>query len=330
MADERMRVIEIARPGGPEVLTPAMRSRPEPGAGEVLIAVKAAGVNRPDVIQRMGHYPPPPGASDLPGLEVAGVVAAVGEGVQGVGVGARVCALLAGGGYAEFALAPQQQVLPIPEGLGFEAAASLPETAFTVWTNIFDRGRFKAGESVLVHGGTSGIGVMAIQLVTALGGRVFATAGSPEKARACEALGAVRGIDYRAEDFVTVVREATEGRGVDLVLDMVAGDYLIRNQQACAVEGRIVMIAMLQGGRPPVDIMTLMAKRLTLTGSTLRARTSDQKGEIRDALLARVWPLIAAGRIKPVVHATFPLDQAADAHRLMESSAHVGKIVLTL
>ena len=271
-----MRAVEITEPGGPEVLQPAQRPRPEPGAGEVLIEVKAAGVNRPDVFQRMGYYPPPPGASDLPGMEVAGIVAALGDGAAGFAIGDAVCALLSGGGYAEYAVAPVLQCLPKPANLSFEEAASLPETVFTVWTNVFDRAGFELGDTVLIHGGASGIGVTAIQMVKALGGRAFATAGGADRARACEALGAERGIDYKTEDFVEVVKAATGGKGVDVILDMVGGDYLIKNQKAAAVEGRIVMIAFLNGSKPPVDLNLIMQKRLTLTGSTLRSRTPAQ------------------------------------------------------
>lgn len=325
-----MAAVEIAEPGGPEVLRPVRRPRPSPGAGEVLIRVAAAGVNRPDVVQRQGRYPAPPGASDLPGLEVAGEVAALGVGVQGLQVGDAVCALLAGGGYAEFAVAPAVQCLPVPAGLSTTEAASLPETLFTVWANVFQLGSFKPGDTVLIHGGTSGIGVTAVQLARAFGGRVFATAGSREKATACEALGAERGVDYRAEDFVAVLREETGGAGVDLILDMVGGDYLARNIEAAAVGGRIVSIAALNGGDPPLPIFRMMAKRLTLTGSTLRPRSVAEKGEVAAELRKRVWPLLEDGRFRPQVFRTFPLEAAADAHRLMERSEHVGKLVLTV
>lgn len=323
-----MAVVEIAGPGGPEVLRPVRRPRPSPGAGEVLIRVAAAGVNRPDVVQRQGRYPPPPGASDLPGLEVAGEVVALGVGVRDLQVGDAVCALLSGGGYAEFAVAPAVQCLPAPAGLSMVEAASLPETLFTVWANVFQLGAFRPGDAVLVHGGTSGIGVTAIQLVRAFGGRVFATAGGPEKAAACEALGAERGVDYRAEDFVEVVRRATNGAGADLILDMVGGDYLARNMDAAAHGGRIVSIAALNGGEPALPVFKMMAKRLTLTGSTLRPRSVAEKGAIAAELRKRVWPLVEDGRFRPQVFRTFPLGAAADAHRLMESSSHVGKLVL--
>lgn len=325
-----MNAIEITTPGGPEILRMASRPVPAPGAGEVLIRVHAAGVNRPDIVQRQGHYPPPPGASDLPGLEVAGTIAALGEGVASLAVGDAVCALLSGGGYAEYAVAPAPQCLPVPQGLSFAEAAALPETAFTVWTNIMEGGRFASGDTVLVHGGTSGIGVMAIQMVRALGGRVIATAGSDEKARHCEALGAERGINYRTEDFVAVVAEWTAKQGVDIILDMVGGDYLHRNLRALSIGGRIVVIAFLEGGKPPIDLFQIMRKRAILTGSTLRARPIGEKGEIALALRETVWPLIEKGAIKPVLSRIFPLDQAADAHRLMESSAHIGKIVLDI
>jgi NADPH2:quinone reductase len=325
-----MKVIEIAAPGGPEQLRLAVRPVPQPGKGEVLIHVAAAGVNRPDVVQRQGLYPPPPGASDLPGLEVAGSVAALGPDVSGLREGDQVTALLSGGGYAEYAVAAAPLCLPIPEGLGMVEAAALPETYFTVWTNVFERGGVKAGDTLLVHGGTSGIGTTAIQLGTALGAKVFATAGSPEKARICEKLGAVRGIDYRGEDFVEVIKQATDGRGVDVILDMVAGSYVQRNIEAAAVEGRIVIIAVQGGVKAEIKANMLMVKRLTLTGSTLRPRTVAQKGAVAEAVRKHVWPLLAAGRVKPIIHATFPLAEASEAHRLMESSNHVGKIVLTV
>lgn len=325
-----MAAVEISEPGGPEVLTSARRPVPSPGQGEVLIRVQAAGVNRPDVLQRQGRYPPPPGASDLPGLEVAGEVASVGIGAGDWRVGDRVCALIAGGGYAEYAVAPAPQCLPIPAGLSAVEAASLPETAFTVWANVFELGAFRPGDAVLIHGGASGIGVTAIQLVRAFGGRAFATAGGADKARACERLGAERGIDYQAEDFVEVVKAATDGRGVELILDMVGGDYLPRNLDAAAFGGRIVSIASLRGGEPPLPIFKMMAKRLTLTGSTLRARSVAEKGALAAALHQRVWPLYEDGRVKPVVFRTFALADAAEAHRLMESSGHIGKIVLTV
>jgi putative PIG3 family NAD(P)H quinone oxidoreductase len=325
-----MTAIEIARPGGPEVLRPARRERPRPGPGEVLIAVEAAGVNRPDVLQRQGHYAPPRGASDIPGLEVAGGIVEVGPGVTEWSVGDRVCALLAGGGYAELAAAPSPQCLPIPRGLSAVEAAALPETFFTVWSNVFERARLRAGETLLVHGGSSGIGTAAIALAHALGARVIATAGSPEKCAACLRLGAERAIDYRREDFVAAVREATGGRGVDVLLDMVGGDYTPRNVECLAVEGRLSQIAFLRGPQVQLDLRPFLQKRLTLTASSLRPRTVEEKGALARALREHVWPLIEDGRVRPVIHATFPLEQAADAHRLMESSAHIGKLVLTV
>jgi len=323
-----MTAIEIARVGGPEVLTPARRPMPQPQAGEILIKVAAAGVNRPDILQRTGGYAPPPGASDIPGLEVAGTVAALGTGVSGWKLGDAVCALVAGGGYAEYCAAPAPQCLRVPKGLDLIQAAGLPETFFTVWTNVFDRGRLKAGESFLVHGGSSGIGTTAIQLAHAFGARVFTTAGSAEKCAACRALGADLAIDYRTEDFVAAIGGATEGRGVDVILDMVGGEYVKRNLKILAVEGRLVQIAFLQGSTVELNLAQLMVKRQTLTGSTLRPRSVAEKGAIADSLKEKVWPLLDSGRIKPLVHATFPLADAAGAHRLMETSAHIGKIVL--
>ena len=325
-----MTAVEISTPGGPEVLVPATLPRPEPGPGEVLIAVAAAGVNRPDVLQRKGAYPPPPGASPLPGLEVAGTVAALGPRTEGSGwsVGDAVCALTPGGGYAEYCVTPAAHCLPIPRDLSAIEAAALPETFFTVWTNVFDRGRLADGERFLVHGGSSGIGTTAIQLAGAFGARVYATAGSAEKCRACEALGAERAINYREEDYVAVLREATGGAGVDVVLDMVGGDYLARDIEAMAIEGRHVSIAVLGGAMATFNIQAMMMKRLTLTGSTLRPRSIADKAAIADSLRRRVWPLLESGAVKPVLHATFPLRDAAAAHALMESGAHIGKIVL--
>ncbi len=327
---DTMTAIEITRFGGPEVLVPGTRPMPRPQPGEVLIQVAAAGVNRPDMLQRAGGYAPPPGASDIPGLEVAGTVAALGEGVTGWRVGDPACALVAGGGYAEFCAAPAPQCLPVPKGLDMVQAAGLPETFFTVWSNVFDRGRLKPGESFLVHGGSSGIGTTAIQLAHAFGARVFTTAGSPEKCEACRKLGAELAIDYRTEDFVEAIGAATGGKGVDVILDMVGGDYVKRNLKILAVEGRLVQIAFLKGSTVELNLAHLMVKRQTLTGSTLRPRPVADKGAIAAALREKVWPLIEGGRIKPLVHATFPLARAADAHRLMESSAHIGKIVLTV
>lgn len=327
---QEMTVVEIAAPGGPEQLKTARRPVPKPASGEVLVRVAAAGVNRPDVMQRQGRYPPPPGASDLPGLEIAGEIVALGAGVSGLKVGDRVTALLPGGGYAEYAVAAAPLCLPIPEGLNMVEAAALPETFFTVWTNLFDRGGCKAGEAVLIHGGTSGIGTTAIQLAAAWGARVFATAGSEEKARACERFGAARGIDYRTEDFVEVIRQETAGRGVDVILDLVGGSYLARNLEAAAVEGRLVVISLIGGARAEINLLTIMSKRLTLTGSTLRARTVAQKAAVAEAVHRNVWPLLSAGRVRPIIHATFPLAEASEAHRLMETSTHIGKIVLTI
>jgi NADPH:quinone reductase len=325
-----MLVVEISEPGGPEVLTPAERPIPEPGPGEVLIRVAAAGVNRPDVMQRKGAYPPPPGASDLPGLEVAGVIERVGTGVTEWRGGDAVCALVTGGGYAEYCVAPAPQCLPVPRGLDLIAAAAIPETFFTVWTNVFGRGRLQAGETALVHGGSSGIGTTAIQLGVAAGATVYVTAGSDEKCRACEALGAAKGINYRGVDFVEAVRLLTNGRGVDLILDIMGAPYLDRNLRALAVEGRLVEIGLMGGSETSIDLRRLIARRLTVTGSTLRPRSVEEKGTIADALRQQVWPLLEAGTVKPIVYRTVPLRHAADAHRLMESSEHIGKIVLTV
>ncbi len=323
-----MRAIEITQPGKPEVLQLCERPQPELKAGEVLIRVHAAGINRPDVLQRMGHYPVPPGASDLPGLEVAGEIVDGDLGDSGFQKGDMVCALVQGGGYAEYCAAPLAQCLPLPEGLSAVEAASLPETFFTVWTNVFDRAGLKEGETLLVQGGTSGIGVTAIQLATAMGHRVFATAGSDDKCRACEELGAERGINYRSEDFVEVVKSLTDGKGVDVVLDMVAGDYVAREIDCLADDGRIALIALLGGAKANVDLGQVLRRRLSISGSTLRPRPVAFKGAIAQQLREQVWPLFAAGKIKPVIYKTFPLEQAAEAHALMESSTHVGKIVL--
>lgn len=325
-----MSCVEIEKPGGPEVLKPATRPTPQPGPGEVLIRVAAAGVNRPDVLQRKGLYNPPPGTTDLPGLEVAGTVAAVGPKVARWREGDQVCALVAGGGYAQFCPAPEAQCMAVPAGLPLEQAACLPETVMTVWTNVFERGRLAAGETFLVHGGTSGIGTTAIQMAKARGATVFATAGGPDKAKACRDLGADLAIDYRAEDFAAKVKEATGGRGADVILDMVGGDYFARNIDCLAVEGRLVYIAFLRGGKVALDIEPVMRKRLTITGSTLRPRSVAEKGAIARAVEAEIWPHVAAGRIKPVIHARFPLAAAAQAHALMETNAHIGKIVLTV
>lgn len=323
-----MKAIEISQAGGPEVLRPCERPLPQPGPGEVLIRVRAAGVNRPDVMQRLGSYAPPPGASDLPGLEVAGEIVSGDLVSSGFQFGDAVCALVHGGGYAEFCVAPISQCLPVPRGWSLIEAASLPETFFTVWSNVFDRAHLAAGESLLVQGGTSGIGVSAIQLARALGHRVFATAGSDEKARACEALGAERGINYRSEDFVAVVKDLTSGRGVDVVLDMVGGSYVPRELSCMAEDGRLVLISVLGGPKAEIALWPLIARRLTVTGSTLRPRDVAFKSVIATALRQRVWPLIESGAIRPVIFRSFPLEQAAAAHRLMESSTHIGKLVL--
>lgn len=324
----RMKAVEIATPGGPEVLRIGERPVPAPAHGEVLIKVAAAGVNRPDVEQRKGAYPPPPGASDIPGLEIAGAVAALGPGAQGLRVGDEVCALVSGGGYAEYCPAPVPQCLPVPKGLGLVEAAALPETFFTVWQNVFDRARLEAGETILVHGGSSGIGTTAIQMAKAMGARVLTTAGSAEKCAACEKLGADRAIDYRTEDFVEIVRAETAGQGADVILDMIGGQYLERNIAALAVEGRLAVIALLGGREAKLDLALLLRKRLTIVGSVLRARTVAEKGTVAVALRRRVWPLIESGKIVPVVDSTFPLAEAAKAHARMESSVHIGKIVL--
>ncbi len=326
----QMTAIAIRSPGGPEVLTAELRPVPKPDDGETLIKVAAAGVNRPDVMQRMGLYPPPPGAPDIPGLEIAGEVVACGTGVTRWKEGDRVMALVVGGGYAEFCIAHESHALPVPAGLSLTEAAAIPETFFTVWYNAFERGRLAARETLLVHGGSSGIGTTAIQLAAAFGARVIATAGTAEKCEACRKLGADVAINYKTEDFVTVTKQATGDRGADLVLDIVGGDYIDRNYEAAAVEGRIVQIAFQSSSRATVDFRRLMLKRLTHTGSTLRARSVADKGAIARAVEAKVLPLIAAGRVKPVIDSTFPLREAAAAHARMESSQHIGKIVLTL
>jgi NADPH2:quinone reductase len=326
-----MRVIEAFQPGGPEVLRPASAAVPTPKADEVLIRVQVAGVNRPDVAQRSGSYPPPPGASPLIGLEVAGEVVAVGDTVRSYKAGDRVCALTNGGGYAEYCTAPEAQTLPWPAGYDAVRAAALPETFFTVWANLFMTGRLAAGERTLIHGGTSGIGVTAIQLATALGATAYATAGSDEKVAACVRLGAAAAINYRTHDFAAEIKALTEGRGVDVILDMVGAAYFPRNIRSLAMDGRLVLIAFLGGSKPDgVDLAPIMTRRLTVTGSTMRPRTTAQKGTIAAELRARVWPLLDAGKCSPVIHATFALDQAAQAHALMESSAHIGKIMLTV
>lgn len=324
-----MQCIEISQPGGPEVLRLAERERPLPGPGEVLIRVAAAGVNRPDCLQRAGRYPPPPGASDIPGLEVAGVVEVLGAGVTCWSPGQEVCALVTGGGYAEYCLASADICLPLPAGFGLQDTAALPETLFTVWSNVFMRGGLKAGETLLVQGGASGIGTTAIQLARALGHEVYATAGTPEKCRLCESLGARRAINYHTEDFEAVVRSMTAGRGVDVILDMVGGEYVSRELKVLADDGRLVLIAFLGGARATLDIPEIMRRRLTVTGSTLRPRPVGFKAEIARALHQKVWPLLESGQVRPVIHATFALADAVRAHALMESGQHSGKIVLT-
>ena len=325
-----MKAIEITQFGAPEVLQLCERPLPQLKSGEVLIKVHAAGVNRPDVFQRQGNYPVPPGASDLPGLEVAGEIVDGELGDSGFRKGDLVCALVPGGGYAEYCAAPLAQCLPVPAGLTPLQAAALPETFFTVWSNVFQRAQLSPGEILLVQGGSSGIGVTAIQIATALGHRVFATAGSQDKCRACEALGAERGINYRTEDFEEVVRAATEGHGADVILDMVGGDYLAREIKTLADDGRLVVIALLGGAKGELDLSQILRRRLTVTGSTLRPRPVAFKAAIARELLERVWPLLVSGKVKPVIYQTFPLAQAAQAHALMESSEHVGKIMLTL
>lgn len=326
-----MRAIEITAPGGPEVLQPCERPTPELKAGELLIAVQASGVNRPDVLQRKGLYPMPPGVSDLPGLEIAGTVAAGAPedlAAAGLAIGDPVCALVAGGGYAEFCVAPAGQCLPVPKGLNMVEAASLPETVFTVWQNVFEIARLQAGETLLVQGGSSGIGVTAIQLAKALGARVIVTAGSDEKCAACVAIGADHAINYRTQDFVAETRRIT-GRGADVVLDMVAGDYVGREIECLADDGRLAIIAVQGGNQSTISAALVLRKRLTITGSTLRARSVAYKTVLAQALRQKVWPLFEAGRVKPVIHQVFPAAKAAEAHALMESSTHVGKIVLT-
>jgi len=327
---QKMRAVEIAKPGGPDVLTSAERPVPTPKPNEILIKVAAAGVNRPDILQRMGLYAVPPDASDLPGLEVAGEVAACGANVRMWKPGDKVCALTHGGGYAEYCVTPEVQALPAPKGLSLTEAASLPETFFTVWSNVFDRGGLKPGETLLVQGGSSGIGVTAIQMAVAIGNRVFATAGSDDKCAACIKLGAEKAINYKTQDFAEEIKAATGGKGVNVILDMVGGDYVPKELKCLADEGRLVFIAFLRGPKTELDINAVMAKRLTLSGSTLRPRPVEFKGAIAKSLREKIWPLIEAGRIKPVLFKTFPLAEAREAHKLMESSQHIGKIVLTV
>ena len=326
----QMRAIEISRPGGPEVLTSVDRPRPAPKANEILIKVAAAGVNRPDVLQRTGNYPVPPDASDLPGLEVAGEVVELGANVKQWKKGDKVCALVHGGGYAEFCVAPEVQALPIPRGWTAQQAAALPETFFTVWANVYDRARLAPGESLLVQGGSSGIGVSAIQMAAATGNRVFATAGSDEKCAACVRLGAEKCFNYKTQDWSAELLSATGGKGVNVILDMVGGDYVPKELKCLADEGRLVFIAYLRGPKTELNIDTVMRRRLTISGSTLRPRPVEFKGALAKSLREKIWPLIEAGRIKPEIYKSFPLEQAADAHRLMETSQHIGKLVLTL
>jgi putative PIG3 family NAD(P)H quinone oxidoreductase len=328
MLPQTMRAVEITQAGGPEVLRVVERQVAPPGRGEVLIEVHAAGVNRPDVLQRLGKYPPPSGASDLPGLEVAGRVLAHGEGVTTPAIGEAVCALLAGGGYAEYVATPAVQCLPVPRGCSFVEAAALPECVFTVWTNVFERGRLAPGEVALVHGGTSGIGTTATQMAVAAGARVVTTAGTAEKCAASLRLGAERAVNYHEEDFVAAIADLTAGRGADLILDMVGGDYTPRNLAALAIEGRLVQIAFLRSPKVEVDLSQVMRRRLTLTGSTLRSRSVAEKGRLASAVRSAVWPQLERGAWRPVVHAVLPLANAAEAHGVMESGAHIGKLVL--
>jgi len=325
--------IEIAGFGGPDVLRPVQRPTPEPGLDEVLVRVHAAGVNRPDVLQRLGHYPPPAGASDIPGLEIAGTIAQVGPRRDGEtprwAPGDRVCALVAGGGYAEYAVVPMPQCLPIPDGMEMTAAAAIPETYFTVWTNLFQRAQLRTGETVLVHGGSSGIGTTAIQLARAFGATVYATAGSDDKCAACERLGATAAINYRADDFVARIHELTSGLGVNVTLDIVGGEYLERNLTSLAFDGRLVQVGLLGGSKSQINLSALMRRRLTLTGSTLRGRSVAEKAAIARDLEQHVWPLLTSGRVAPVIDAVLPLDQASEAHRRLEAGEVIGKIVLT-
>ena len=320
--------IGLPTPGGPEALIPEMRPMPQPAEGEVLVKVAAAGVNRPDVLQRKGGYPPPPGASDIPGLEIAGTIVALGLGVKRYKIGDAICALVPGGGYAEYCTVHESNALPVPNGFSMIEAAGLPETFFTVWTNVFERGALKAGETLLIHGGSSGIGTTAIMLGKAFGAKVIVTAGSADKCAACRKLGADHAIDYHTQDFVAEVKTITAGRGADVILDMVGGDYIARNYAAAARDGRIVQIAYQKGAKVEIDLTPLMIKRLTHTGSTLRPRSVAEKASIARALEEKVWPLLSAGIIRPQIHATFPLKEAAKAHEMLETSTHIGKIIL--
>lgn len=330
MLPTTMKAVEISKPGGPEVLVSVDRPIPQPKAGEVLIKVSAAGINRPDVFQRKGAYPPPPGASDLPGLEVAGEIVGGDAQAGGFSIGDRVCALLPGGGYAEYCVAHVEQCLPIPAGLSDVEAAGLPETYFTVWTNVFDRGRLGSDETLLVHGGASGIGTTAVQLAKAMGNTVYATAGSDERAQKVQELGADLAINYREQDFVDAIKQATNGRGVDVILDMVAGDYVNRNISCLADDGRIVLIALLGGAQATIDCGQILRRRLVVTGSTLRPRPVEFKGDIAKSLKKHVWPLLESGKIRPIVHATFPLEKASEAHAMMDAGEQIGKIILTV
>ncbi len=326
----QMTVVGISKPGGPEVLLPETRAVPVPGPGEILIKVAAAGINRPDVAQRSGSYPPPPGASDLPGLEVAGEVVAVGSGATKHKLGDKVMSLVAGGGYAQYCIAQDAQAMTVPPALSMLEAGAIPETLMTVWHNVFERGALKPGETLLVHGGSSGIGTMAIQLAKAFGSKVIVTVGSKDKAEACLKLGAARAINYKTEDFVAEVKTATDGAGANVILDMVGGDYIERNYDAAAIEGRVVQIAFLGGPKANVNFAKLMVKRLHHTGSTLRPRSNADKAAMVAAIEAKVMPLLREGRVKPLIDSTFPLEKAADAHRRIETSEHIGKIVLAV
>ena len=330
MIEQSMRVVEVPEPGGADALTLGERPVPAPGPGEVLIKVAAAGLNRADVMQRNGHYPPPPGASDLLGLEVSGTVADTASDVSGICIGDEVCALLAGGGYAEYCTAPASSCLPIPDNMGLIEAAAVPETFFTVWTNLFMRGKLRSGEKCLVHGGSSGIGTTAIQLGKAFGAQVCVTAGTEEKCRACIDIGADHAINYRTTDFVESVHEWTDGKGVNLILDIISGDYVAKNIKCLAVEGRLVIIATQGGLKAQINVLPIMTRRLTITGSTLRPRTVEQKAQIADELRAKAWPLLNEGKIKPVIDSVFPLNDVQKAHERLESGSHFGKILLTM
>lgn len=328
MIPETMTAITVTKPGGPDVLEPITLPVPQPGPGEVLVRVDAAGVNRPDIMQRQGNYPPPPGVSNIPGLEIAGTVVVIGRGVEPGALGRTVCCLVQGGGYAEYCVCPAALLLPIPSGMSVTQAAMLPETYFTVWTNVFERGRLRSGERILVHGGSSGIGTTAIQLATAFGASVIATAGSEKKCAFCVELGAEHAINYHEVDFAERVEAFTDGEGVDLVLDMVGGDYFRRNVKCLRREGRLVQIAVQQGFRVELNLLEIMTKRLTVTGSTLRPRPVAEKVPIKEALFDEVWPLLEAGKVFPVLHSTFPLSGAGRAHSVMEASTHIGKLIL--